>query len=208
MILNYARIYAEFIADRRSKEPTLDFDRHHIVPRCVRRDNSMKNLIRLSFPDHLFAHLLLAKMYGGKLAQAANLMLNRVRGSHGKLARRQYAWVRAQHSRTMTVAQQQRMTDPALRARTSAALTGVPKSKEAIAKRSATRTGKKLNMSAAGRQTMRELVKTLHTPEIRAAVAEKNRGRKQTPEQIARKSIAITLWHAERKAAREQVATL
>jgi hypothetical protein len=108
----------------------------------------------------------------------------------------------------MTVAQQQRMTDPALRARTSAALTGVPKSKEAIAKRSATRTGKKLNMSAAGRQTMRELVKTLHTPEIRAAVAEKNRGRKQTPEQIARKSIAITLWHAERKAAREQVATL
>ena len=208
MILNYARIYAEFISDRRLKEPTLDFDRHHIVPRCIRRDNSAENLIRLSFPDHLFAHLLLAKIYGGKLAQAANLMLNRVRGVHGKLARRQYAWVRAQHSREMAVAQKQRMTDPSLRIRTSAALTGKPKSAEAIAKSAASRTGKKQIVSPDRLHGMRERIKRLHSPEIRAAVAEKNRGRKQTPEQIARKSIAITLWHAERKAAREQVATL
>ena len=65
--MNYKRIYNQFIADRRAKEHTLTgyTEKHHIVPRSLGGDNSKENLIRLTAEDHLHAHLLLAKIYGG-----------------------------------------------------------------------------------------------------------------------------------------------
>jgi hypothetical protein len=75
--MNYSRIYSEFIADRRSKEHTLVgyTEKHHIVPRSLGGDNSQENLIKLSAEDHVRAHLLLAKIHGGKMWAAITCLL-------------------------------------------------------------------------------------------------------------------------------------
>jgi hypothetical protein len=69
--VDYLRIYKEFIADRRNKEAKLTAsneycEKHHIVPRSLGGSNCKSNLISLNPADHLFAHLLLAKSFGGK----------------------------------------------------------------------------------------------------------------------------------------------
>jgi hypothetical protein len=64
--MNYARIYDEFIADRRaSPAPSNYSELHHVVPRSLGGSNDKENLIRLTPEDHYFAHLLLAKWHGG-----------------------------------------------------------------------------------------------------------------------------------------------
>lgn len=70
--MNYQKIYSAFIADRRQiEDPTglLDayVEKHHILPRALGGDDSPENLIRLTPEDHFFAHLLLAKIHGGKM---------------------------------------------------------------------------------------------------------------------------------------------
>lgn len=75
--MDYGRIYREFIADRRGREPTLVgyTEKHHILPRCLGGDNAQANVIRLTAGDHFFAHLLLAKIHGGKLWYALNALV-------------------------------------------------------------------------------------------------------------------------------------
>lgn len=69
--MNYQKIYSAFIADRRTSEDTnalLGYtERHHIVPRSLGGGDESENLIRLTPEDHFFAHLLLAKIHGGKM---------------------------------------------------------------------------------------------------------------------------------------------
>jgi len=97
--VDYHRIYSDFIKDRRAKEPTLNgyVERHHILPRSLGGGDEPENLINLTAEDHYFAHLLLAKMHGGRLSSAAYLLAvscngtwaerNRLRGRYG-LAKR------------------------------------------------------------------------------------------------------------------------
>lgn len=85
--MDYHRIYAEFIKDRLKKQkrrgwhklnrPTRTdyFEKHHIVPRCIGGSDKASNIIRLAPGDHFFAHLLLAKMHGGKLWAPIAFML-------------------------------------------------------------------------------------------------------------------------------------
>lgn len=75
--MDYERIYREFIADRRKRETGLAGyrERHHIQPRCIGGDDDPANLIKLTAGDHFFAHLLLAKIYGGKLWYALNALV-------------------------------------------------------------------------------------------------------------------------------------
>mgnify|MGYP000855349581 CR=1 FL=1 len=74
--MNYARIYAEFIDDRKAKQPQAPdyFEKHHIKPRCLGGGDEPENIIRLTPEDHLFAHMLLAKVHGGKLWVAVYAM--------------------------------------------------------------------------------------------------------------------------------------
>lgn len=74
--MDYKRIYAEFIADRRLKEPALAgyVEKHHIAPRSLGGSDDADNLIRLTASDHFFAHLLLAKIHGGAMWYAVNAM--------------------------------------------------------------------------------------------------------------------------------------
>lgn len=89
--MDYQRIYDAFIADRLLKCPEKakrkSMERHHIVPKCLSGSNDLSNLVNLSFSDHIFAHLLLAKLHGGKLAIAFQRMttVERYRGRHTRL---------------------------------------------------------------------------------------------------------------------------
>lgn len=75
--MNYQRIYSEFIADRLTKQPVKPdyFEKHHIFPRSLGGGDEKSNIIRLTPEDHLFAHLLLAKVHGGGMWHAVCAML-------------------------------------------------------------------------------------------------------------------------------------
>lgn len=73
--MDYVRIYRDFIRDRMGKpEPEGYFEKHHILPRSLGGSDHHLNLIRLTPEDHFFAHLLLAKIYGGSLWAAVQIM--------------------------------------------------------------------------------------------------------------------------------------
>ena len=86
--MDYRRIYNAFVADRLAKcsgkEKRLGMERHHIVPKCMGGTNDSSNLVNLTYSDHMFAHLLLARIYGGKLAIAFGKMCTvpRYQGRH------------------------------------------------------------------------------------------------------------------------------
>ena len=68
--MDYKKIYDQFIADRRLKEAALlasgeYFERHHVIPKSMGGNDSKGNLICLTPEDHVHAHILLAKTYGG-----------------------------------------------------------------------------------------------------------------------------------------------
>lgn len=75
--MDYHRIYAGFIKSRRATEHGLKgyVERHHIHPRSLGGGDEPENIIALTPEDHFFAHLLLAKMHGGKMSAALFIML-------------------------------------------------------------------------------------------------------------------------------------
>lgn len=75
--MDYGCIYNEFIKDRRAKEAALTgySERHHILPRCLGGSDEKENLINLTAEDHYFAHLLLARIHGARLASALYLLV-------------------------------------------------------------------------------------------------------------------------------------
>ena len=73
--MDYSRIYEDFIADRRSApEPNGYSEKHHVLPRCLGGTDDAANLIDLTPEDHYFAHILLARIHGGKLWHAVECM--------------------------------------------------------------------------------------------------------------------------------------
>lgn len=74
--MNYSNIYKLFIHNRKAKSSLLVgySETHHIIPRSLGGKNIKENLIKLSASDHFFAHLLLAKIHGGKMWQALSFM--------------------------------------------------------------------------------------------------------------------------------------
>jgi len=75
--MNYERIYNEFIADRRIKEAGLVgyTEKHHIVPRSKGGSDKASNLINLTPEDHIRAHILLGRIYGGTMWFALRKMI-------------------------------------------------------------------------------------------------------------------------------------
>lgn len=74
--MNYQKIYDQLISKRKSypiKKPHY-FERHHITPRCIGGNNNPENIVKLTAREHYIAHLLLAKIHGGKLWAAVVYM--------------------------------------------------------------------------------------------------------------------------------------
>ena len=83
--MNYLKIYNRLVLYRKNYPPLTGYTEfHHIVPRCIGGDNSIKNLVKLTVREHILAHRLLYSMYRGskyehKMALAWALM-TRVNG--------------------------------------------------------------------------------------------------------------------------------
>lgn len=94
--MDYHRIYREFVADRKGKpKPNGYTERHHILPRSMGGDDGAANLIRLTAEDHFFAHLLLAKMHGGRMWAPIAFMIGGQRNDWKPVrSRREYGWIK------------------------------------------------------------------------------------------------------------------
>lgn len=100
--MNYPRIYNEFIADRRQKERLPGKkERHHVKPRCQGGSDDPSNLVHLALQDHLFAHLLLAKIHGGLLAGAFIRMLGHKK-YEGRRSRMRFEALRSEAARSIS----------------------------------------------------------------------------------------------------------
>lgn len=103
--MNYAAIYERFISDRRLKEAALIgtgayVEKHHIRPRSLGGTDAKRNLIRLTPEDHFFAHLLLAKIHGGRLwAPVAFMVGGDRRDWSPRRSRLSYGWAAREMAR-------------------------------------------------------------------------------------------------------------
>lgn len=92
--MDYQRIYDLFIVDRRSLDLGAGYrERHHVLPVSIGGSDEASNLVDLSPEDHFFAHLLLAKIHGGRLWVPVVMWLggNR-RNWSGRRSRLRYGW--------------------------------------------------------------------------------------------------------------------
>lgn len=107
--MNYQRIYNELIADRRANPPADSeyVEVHHILPRCMGGGDEPENLIPLRPEDHFFAHLLLAKIHGGRLWAAVHLMAGARLNGSGRVKAVQSRTARKRYSRLIKLARAQ-----------------------------------------------------------------------------------------------------
>ena len=87
--MDYQLAYNRLIDKYRGERLTGYVETHHIIPRCMGGSDNSDNLVRLTAKAHFVAHLLLAKIHGGKLAVAAWRM-----STLRKYTSRKYEWVR------------------------------------------------------------------------------------------------------------------
>jgi len=106
--MNYKKIYDDFIKDRREKEETLTgySEKHHIIPRARGGDDSFENIIKLSALDHIRAHLLLAKIYGGSMWYAIMIIVKRASKARRIPTKLQIRWAARVRANTPPMAEE------------------------------------------------------------------------------------------------------
>lgn len=128
--MNYLRICNQFISDRLTKQDFEGYaEKHHIIPKSFNGTNCKSNLIRLTASDHLFAHLLLARIYKGKMVYALHRMLTHNKYSNKKV-RLHYQFVKSnlkvsdEHKSKLRIAQTGKIYDDNARRNISQGLKG------------------------------------------------------------------------------------
>lgn len=61
--MQYDIIYQRLITRARLRQPEGYTELHHVQPRAMGGDNNVHNLVRLTLREHIFAHMLLYKIY-------------------------------------------------------------------------------------------------------------------------------------------------
>lgn len=82
-------------------------EEHHIIPKCLGGTDESSNLKKLTAREHYIAHLLLAKIHGGTLWHAVNLM-----GRLKKYSNREYERARIEHSKLLSARNKRTKTKP------------------------------------------------------------------------------------------------
>lgn len=162
------------------------YEKHHIIPRCLKGSNDKSNLVKLTPREHFIIHMLLCKFTTGyarhKMIFAFQAMANiksknRTYRVNGKIAEK-------------------------LKLEFRKLLTGRKFSKETLAKLSKIRKGrklteehkKKIGLAGIGRKQSKETIakrvaklKTKkRTQEFKDRISKLNTGKKRTPEQLVR----------------------
>jgi hypothetical protein len=138
--MNYQRHYDQLIANAKKRDDVSGYtEKHHILPKSLGGSNAKNNIVTLTGREHFLAHMLLAKIHGKGLWQAARMMQNKSKVQGGRrsnsrlyeMAKREWAAYRKGQPRPQHVGE-------AIRE----ARTGSKASAEARAKMSAARLGK------------------------------------------------------------------
>jgi len=95
--MNYQKIYDSLIARAQNRSVDGYIERHHIVPKALGGSDDQTNLVDLKSREHFIAHLLLAKIYGGKMIKAAFLM-----SSRKKFGGRKYEYLKEQFAQLVS----------------------------------------------------------------------------------------------------------
>lgn len=61
--MNYFKQYQKLVDKRNTTVLESDYEVHHIVPRCMGGSDDQSNLVKLSYREHLIAHMFLTRMY-------------------------------------------------------------------------------------------------------------------------------------------------
>lgn len=73
--MDHKKIYDKLIKKAVLRENIIGYsEKHHIVPICLGGSDEKFNLVKLTAREHFIAHYLLAKIHGGSLWHAVNMM--------------------------------------------------------------------------------------------------------------------------------------
>ena len=138
--MNHQRHYDLLIAKAQARLEVHGYaEKHHIVPRCLGGSNSKNNIVALTGREHFVAHMLLAKIHGKGLWQAAVMMKNKSSMQPGRVTTsRLYEMARKNWSAHLSNQNRAGHVVEAVRA----ARTGSKASEETKAKMSAVRKGR------------------------------------------------------------------
>jgi len=207
--MNYQKVYDDLIAKCQSRQLIDGYkERHHITPKSMGGSNDQSNLVNLTAREHFIAHFLLAKIYGGTQWHA----IKRMRGNDGfYINSRLYEVARTEIAKEVKKRMAGIPKTDEQKAKMSAAAMGKKKSSEAVEKTRQANLGRKPNeaqlaalhanrqlawtpkaqakKSAKTKGVPRPYAKNSKPPSIDACIAggKKAKGRKQTPEQIAKR---------------------
>jgi len=105
--MNYLNHYTSLIERAKFRTLTQYKEAHHIFPKCLGGADDTSNLVNLTYREHYIAHLLLAKIHGGPLWHAVNLM-----GRLKKYSNRHYERSRIEHSKMVSETNRRTKTKP------------------------------------------------------------------------------------------------
>jgi hypothetical protein len=98
--MNYQNIYNKLIKNGQTRDPLVGYkENHHILPRSLGGTDEPSNLVYLTPREHFIAHLLLAKIHGGKMIYAVYMMCTRY--SEKYITNRTYEKLRLQFIHTI-----------------------------------------------------------------------------------------------------------
>ena len=182
--------YYNLIIDNRKNNPVSDqyTEMHHIIPRSLGGSDDPENLVALSAREHFICHWLLTKMYSGKdRGKMINAMyMMRGKSTHqkryeSKITARIYENLREEYSKYISKMNTGRIQPPDEKERQIAAITGRKRGpfsnewRENLSKNHKSKRGFDVSLS----------------DETRKKISEGAKGRKQSPETIAKKADAV-----------------
>jgi hypothetical protein len=78
--MDYKKIYNELMSSRKDRELKDDeqYEKHHIIPKCMGGSDKKDNIVRLTYREHFLAHMLLVKITTGKDRMRMGYALHRM----------------------------------------------------------------------------------------------------------------------------------
>lgn len=61
--MNYEKLYKTICSNGQRERHLIEYEKHHIQPRCLHGTNVVTNLTKLTYREHFLAHWLLIKIY-------------------------------------------------------------------------------------------------------------------------------------------------
>lgn len=200
--MNYLAHYDKLIERARNRVLEGYIERHHVIPKCMGGSDDADNIVRLTAREHFVAHQLLVKIYPniGGLISAVRYLTSTRKGNPVKS--RMYEWLRKKHAAQMSLNNKGKKMTPEQIAKAAASHVGKSLSAEHRNKISKSLQGhkwsdnKKSNLQKIrqAKEAERKAAGISHhnsgvvrTEEWKKENGLRFKGKKQTPEQIAKR---------------------